>query len=186
MVVGRRLPAPFPWLLPKAQRELAHAWALDTVGQPRNWTKLVRWVCRMRYIAIGNTSLDLIAADQRATIFHPFLDERFCGSIARLPRDLRYRGRSDAMSFLLGDLLPDSLLERRTKASFDGAFWTDYSRAFTRDWSGRGVNEELIDTDALRAEWARESPDARTYTLLQAAWLADSAPIGARQEAAQG
>ena len=73
---------------------------------------------------------------------------------------------------MFGGLVPDDVLARRTKASFDGAFWNRHSRAFAAGWGGGGVDADLVDTDALRREWAQERPDARTFTLLQAAWLA--------------
>ena len=75
------------------------------------------------------------------------------------------------MTSLFGDLLPEDVLDRRTKASFDGAFWNEPSRAFARRWDGSGVDDDVVDVDALRAEWSKESPDPRTYTLAQSVWL---------------
>ena len=40
-------------------------------------------------------------------------------------------------------------------------------------WSGRGLDETLVDPEALRREWLSEVPDFRTSLLLQSAWLAD-------------
>ena len=75
-------------------------------------------------------------------------------------------------------LVPDDVLARRTKASFDGAFWNRHSRAFAAGWSGGGVDPDLVDTDALRREWVHERPDGRTFTLLQALWLAERGSAG--------
>jgi asparagine synthase (glutamine-hydrolysing) len=76
------------------------------------------------------------------------------------------------MQALFGDVLPDDVLARSSKASFDGAFWNDSSRAFASGWDGRGVDQALVDVDALREEWASESPDPRSFTLAQSVWLA--------------
>jgi hypothetical protein len=75
------------------------------------------------------------------------------------------------MSAIAGDVLPRELIERRTKAGFNRAFFASYSRAFAESWSGAGVDESLVDPEALRAEWLRPVPDFRTAMLLQAAWL---------------
>jgi asparagine synthase (glutamine-hydrolysing) len=75
------------------------------------------------------------------------------------------------MTQLFGDLLPAAVLERRTKASFDGAFWNEPSRAFARDWDGSGIDDDVVDGAALRTEWSKDSPDPRTYTLAQSVWL---------------
>jgi asparagine synthase (glutamine-hydrolysing) len=72
-------------------------------------------------------------------------------------------------------LLPDEVLVRRSKASFDGAFWHEDSRRLAAEWHGDGVDAELVNPAALAAEWRRERPDPRTLTLLQAVWLARNA-----------
>lgn len=71
------------------------------------------------------------------------------------------------MDYLFHDVLPSDLRARRTKASFDGAFWHEHSRELVRRWDGGGVDESLVDVDALAAEWRSQSPDPRTFTLLQ-------------------
>ena len=38
-------------------------------------------------------------------------------------------------------------------------------------WAGQGVDEAVVDPEALRATWSAPEPDAHTYLLLQAAWL---------------
>ena len=75
------------------------------------------------------------------------------------------------MLAIAGDALPRALIERRTKAGFNRAFFASHSRAFAESWSGGGIDESLVDPEALRAEWLRPVPDFRTAMLLQAAWL---------------
>ena len=62
------------------------------------------------------------------------------------------------MRSLFGDVLPDAVLERSTKAFFDGAFWNAPSRAFVSEWDGSGVDLDVVDPDALRLEWSSRSP----------------------------
>jgi asparagine synthase (glutamine-hydrolysing) len=76
------------------------------------------------------------------------------------------------MRLLFDDLLPDDVLARKTKSTFDQAFWSGWSQAFAADWTGAGADPDLVDVEALRLEWASPDPDPRSFTLLQAAWLA--------------
>jgi asparagine synthase (glutamine-hydrolysing) len=77
------------------------------------------------------------------------------------------------MRQVFGDLLPDELIERRTKAGFTDPLWTETAKEFARDWSGEGVDRTLVDPDALRRHWAVDSRLLVSTTLLQAAWLHD-------------
>jgi asparagine synthase (glutamine-hydrolysing) len=75
------------------------------------------------------------------------------------------------MRVLFADLLPEALLTRRSKAHFDEAFVSEYSRDFGSGWTGAGVDSALVDAERLAAEWRSERPDARSLLLMQAAWL---------------
>jgi asparagine synthase (glutamine-hydrolysing) len=77
------------------------------------------------------------------------------------------------MNALAGDLLPANVLGRTSKAYFNRVFFGEHTRAFAASWSGEGLDERLIDPEALRREWLSEVPDFRTSLLLQSAWLAD-------------
>ena len=77
------------------------------------------------------------------------------------------------MAFLAEDLLPRPVIERTTKAAFNAAYFTSASRRFAERWSGEGVDRDLVDIEALRAEWRKETPAALSFGLLQAAWLAE-------------
>jgi asparagine synthase (glutamine-hydrolysing) len=77
------------------------------------------------------------------------------------------------MNALARDLLPTEVLGRKSKASFNRIFFGQESRAFAAGWSGRGLDDTLVDPEALRSEWLSEVPDFRTSLLLQSAWLTD-------------
>jgi asparagine synthase (glutamine-hydrolysing) len=69
-------------------------------------------------------------------------------------------------------LLAPSLPERTAPAvaATYRTIWTDpATQRFIAEWDGVGVDEELIDPDALRAAWRRG--DWRSGMLLQSAWL---------------
>jgi asparagine synthetase B (glutamine-hydrolysing) len=177
-VLRRRAPDGFAWLRPDARAAVRRALADEAAREPLRWRARVRWLAGLRYLEVGTTSLKLLAADAQVRLVHPFTDRGFLASIAALGRDGRFLERTEGLRAVFGGLVPDDVLARRTKASFDGAFWNRHSRAFAAGWSGEGVDADLVDTDALRREWAQERPDARTFTLLQAAWLAANASAG--------
>jgi hypothetical protein len=77
------------------------------------------------------------------------------------------------MDALARDLLPPDIVGRSSKAYFNRVFFGDESHAFAAEWSGRGIDETLVDAEALRDEWLSEIPDFRTSMMLQSAWLAD-------------
>lgn len=170
-VLARRDPVLLPWLRPAAQREVWTQWVAGTASQPVRWQQRFAWWRRTRYLRVGMQSLERLASDMRVVTHHPFVDARFSAAIAALPSEERFENRTQAMRALFGGLLPAELLARRTKSSFDDAFWSDHSRAFASSWDGRGIDPDLVDPDALREVWESPAPDARTFLLLQSLWL---------------
>ena len=76
------------------------------------------------------------------------------------------------MDLLFGDVLPPAIRHRSDKAAFFAPFVNRHSREFISAWDGTGVDETLVDVGVLRASWAADRVDARSYALLQSAWLA--------------
>ena len=76
------------------------------------------------------------------------------------------------MRLLFGDLLPDAVLTRRSKASFDHVDAPGRRHELLARWSGEGIDATLVDPEVLRTEWARPLTDPSTTPLLQAAWCA--------------
>jgi hypothetical protein len=164
-----------PWLQPDASRSFVNDIA-DQLARQRVWfgdqVRFDVWRERSRQAlectlgAFGNT-LD-------TTVVHPFQDPLFLAAIAcRYPR-AAWKSRGEAMTELFGDVLHAKVRSRRTKASFDSIFFNDPSRAFVREWDGSGVDTSLVNVDSLRAAWTAPSVDARSLSILQAAWLANS------------
>ena len=185
--LSRKLVTPFPWLRPDARRAVAGAWAAQAAAEPLRWSRRFRWIARLRSLRVGTASLRLLAEDAGVGIEHPFLTPGFGAALAALPARGRPRHRTDAMRSLFGDLLPDEVLTRETKTVFDEAFWSDASRAFAASWNGTGVDESVVDVEALQREWASPEPDPRSFLLAQAAWLAREeryASVSSRQSVA--
>ena len=139
---------------------------------PHFWPARVRWLTHLRYLRVNLHSMDLLARDANAAIIHPILDGRFLAALGAAGGRVGFPDRTDAMAYLFSDLLPAPVLERPSKSTFNTVFWHRHSRSFAETWHGGGVDTDLVDPEILRGVWLSDTPDARSGTLLQAAWMA--------------
>jgi asparagine synthetase B (glutamine-hydrolysing) len=176
-VIARRMPMDvLQWLHEPVQRNVISLWAAELSGEPVRWPARFRWWRRLRYVRVSLESLALLAADEDVQVVHPLADARFSTALGRLPRADRFSDRTDGMRLLFSGVLPEALLARRTKASFDQPFWSTHSRELVGRWNGEAVEASLVDLDALRDMWHSDSPDGRSFQLLQAVRLALDGP----------
>jgi hypothetical protein len=177
-VIRRSLPEVCPWLRPAARARIERFVAAEAASEPLRWRTRYRHLADSGYLEICLDSLAVLAGDHDVAPAHPFHDAVFLAALAALPRGSRPTTRTEAMRMLVGDLLPEPVLSRSTKARFDDVFWTEHARALVADWDGEGVDPEIVDVDRLRAEWASETPEAHTFTLLQSVWLTRARAAG--------
>lgn len=104
------------------------------------------------------------------TIGHP----RFVQAWARDGGPFGFTSRTAAFRFLVGDLLPDAVTGRTSKASFNGARWGAEEDEFARQWDGSGIDPEWVDRDALRADWLSPDRHAAADYLVHVAWCAQN------------
>jgi asparagine synthase (glutamine-hydrolysing) len=171
-VIRRKTRIPYPWLLPDTVAELERGLARDEAAEPFGWRGRIEWRADRRYLHVGTASLAELGRAEDVVVSHPLFGGEFISALAALPGASRYRSRQEAMDALFGDVLPAPVRSRSTKASFDGAFWHEYSRELVARWNGEGVDETLVNAELLRDEWLTETPDPRTYTLLQSVKIA--------------
>jgi asparagine synthetase B (glutamine-hydrolysing) len=172
-VVRRRVRTDIlPWLTETARRRLVAAWAAEAASEPVRWRSRYQWWRRVRYLSVAMSSVNLLAADENVRCRHPLADAKFSAALAALPRSGRFVDRTGAMRSLFSDVLPDDVLARPSKTSFDGAFWNRHSQCLAAAWNGEAVDHSLVDVDALRALWSSGEPNACSFTLLQSIWLA--------------
>jgi asparagine synthetase B (glutamine-hydrolysing) len=177
-LIRRWLPEVCPWLRPQARAEIERFVAAEAASEPLRWRRRYRELADSGYMEVSLGSLGVLAADQGVLLTHPFHDARFLAALAALPPRQRPGSRTEAMRMLVGDLLPEPVLSRSTKARFDDVFWTEHARALVTDWDGEGIDEEIVDIDRLRAEWTSPRPEAHTFTLLQSVWLTRARAAG--------
>jgi asparagine synthase (glutamine-hydrolysing) len=164
-----------PWLRPAAHLQLVAAYAAVAAREPVRRKQWVRWTWRMRAIQLTVESMETLAHGLGSQLVSPFLEPEVVAAYAAYAAKAPPATRTVAFRKLCGALLPDDVVERRTKATFDGAFWCRHSREFAMSLTPEEVDSELVDGEAALAFWAAGGSDTAgpipSSTLLQALWL---------------
>jgi hypothetical protein len=160
------------WLRP-ATRQRLDGLARRGFEEPVLWGAAVRHVAARRDVLLPFRAMQQLARAGGHRVEAPLLDAGFVAAYSRAGGHSGWGGRTATMNALASDLLPANVLGRTSKAYFNRVFFGEHTRAFAASWSGQGLDERLVDPDALRREWLSEVPDFRTSLLLQSAWLAD-------------
>jgi hypothetical protein len=160
------------WLRPEARRRL-DGLARRGFEEPVSWGAAIRHVAARRDVLLPFRAMQHLARAGGHRVEAPLLDPGFVAAYSRAGGHSGWGSRTATMNALARDLLPASVLGRTSKAYFNRVFFGEHARAFAASWSGVGLDERLVDPDALRREWLSEVPDFRTSLLLQSAWLAD-------------
>jgi Asparagine synthase len=148
--------------------------ALDDAAEvePLGWRSYLAWSFARRAWHLAQHTLDAVGEASQCRIVHPLAEPTLLAALAsswprRGPAD-----RTDVMRAVVGDLLPQAIVEREGKAVLASVFIGDRSKAFIEQWDGSGVDAEWVDIPALRQVWARRYPYAGSFNLLHQAWLA--------------
>ena len=162
------------WIRPDAGRRLVTLATRDALSEPVWWPDWIRWRASGRDLCTARSSFAALAHDRGALAVSPLTDRRFVSAVANAGGRLGFGSRTDAMLAIFDGLLPEALLRRESKATFDEVFWRDGSRGFAEHWDGANVDTDIVDPEALQREWLKPSPHARSAPLLQSAWLAQA------------
>ncbi len=168
--------APRQWLRPAALASMASELARERAGEPLLAPGGLRWELTSRRATMYSANVAALAATHGVLQCDPLLQPAFVTALARAGGRLGFRSRTAAMAYLAGDLLPERTIGRSTKAVFNTAYLGPLARDFARGWSGAGADPELVDPEALRAEWLKPVPASQSFVMLQSAWLADNRP----------
>jgi asparagine synthase (glutamine-hydrolysing) len=143
--------------------------------EPVRRQRWVRWIWRMRSLQLTLRGMEALAADQGTLLVSPFLAPEFLAAYAAWTADSPPQTRTEAVREVAAGLMPDAVLERRTKATFDGAFWGRHSRGFAASLDAAEIDSDLVDGERALAFWAAGGTDTAgpipSSTLLQALWL---------------
>ena len=161
-----------PWLRAGAWDALESRLSADLAEEPLDRRRALARHLRLRMVVSFLANSALLAAEHDVVDCKPLLDPAVVAAVGRAGGRLGFPGRDTAMTAMFGELLPAEVLRRRSKARFNRSAFHRHSRAFARSWDGGGVDDELVDTEALRRAWAEDEPNALSFALLQSAWLA--------------
>ena len=160
-----------PWLRSPARAALRrHVAGLSRT--PWRYDRATAAMVSRRVPQVLARNVQVLADERGVRWHHPLQDPRFVRALARDGGAWGFRGRTDTMRFLFADLLPDAVLSRRSKASFNGSRFGDDERDFAVGWDGSGVDDGVVDVRLLRDLWRGERPPGVTGLLLHQAWLA--------------
>jgi asparagine synthase (glutamine-hydrolysing) len=163
-----------PWLRPAARRELHRRYRALLMRRTRGpvWAEAIQRIPDSRNFELTQSIFGALARDAEVTLVQPFFDPAFLRAlVASTPRH-GFPSRAAAMRLHFGDVLPLEVAERPTKAVFDELHGGREAHAFAAAWNGEGLDAGLVDPEALRAEWSKPSPEYRSLTALNAAWVA--------------
>jgi hypothetical protein len=170
-----------PWMTVEAARHARRRWIDWNASQPVNRDRALRdWLWPSRYWQLARRSLTLVGDLWGAPLISPFMEPDFLDAAAARMGPSGFENRASAIESLLGDgVLPASLRHRTSKATFDLVFFNHYSRDFIKRWDRTGLDAGVIGPGRLYQEWQSEPrPDARSYSLLKAAWAAGHTTVG--------
>jgi asparagine synthase (glutamine-hydrolysing) len=162
-------------LRPAARSQFGRQLADDQMDDPLRWDRYQVVSRSRRAVGLTLDTLEAICALEGARYSGPFLDTSFLAGLATWGGRFGRGDRTAVMTELFGDLLPEPVLARTSKASFGGVFWGQASRRFAQEWDGTGLETSLVDAEALRAEWLAPVPVYGSALPLHAAWLAHHA-----------
>lgn len=161
-----------PWLTSEGARA-ARTFVARARPEALRWSVGLRQTAFCRPAAMARVNFLQFFRERGFQAEDPLDHPHFVASLARAGGFIGLGSRTDMMRYLFLDYLPDSVLARETKASFNGARWTGREVRFAQDWSGNGVDTRLIDPDRLRQAWLSDEPPVLSDLHLHAAWLAD-------------
>ncbi len=171
-IFARQPQVPIPWLHPAAEAEVHRREVEHRGTTPDRWDAGLAWWWRSRYRAAISASLELLGADAGTSVVSVFVEPSVVGALGHHYGARGPVSRRAAVAELFGDVVPEALPARTTKAFFDEAVFGEQTLAFAASWDGTGLDPTLVNVDRLASEWRLERPGVRTSLLLQQAWLA--------------
>ena len=134
----------------------------------------MEWIANRRYVQLASCTFETLGSDFGTRVHHPLMAPRFLAALAAWGGVTGLGDRTRVMGALFGSLLPEVLLSRSSKATFNGAFWRSGADDFVQRWMRGGVDPGSIDLDELRVAWTSDRRFPATL-LLQQAWLSADA-----------
>ena len=166
------------WLVPSYRHELLTKLADGEASEPLSSKRWYEYHLARPRVWITTNNLTALHHRFGQRWRAPLLDRRFLGALANTVKWHEFRGRTFVLRHHFSDWLPPEIIERRTKAFFNGAYFGPSTRAFAREWDATGL-ADVVDAGWLKEHWSTaEVVHAGTCVLLHQAWLATATPLG--------
>lgn len=160
------------WLRPHVAAWFDDVWLDDELDAAMTFPRAVAAQLRRRAVVVALGNLHAISRHLGVHSVQPLATPAFATSWGHAAGTFGYPDRTTAMHALAADLLPDAVLSRESKAGFNRVYAGVHTRAFIDSWDGSGLDEELVDVEALREQWQQPVIHGGTFQLLHQAWLA--------------
>lgn len=164
-----------PWLPAGMAEQFFRSQASVHAGDPLRWDHAVLQHLRSRAAKLGTHNTKKVLATRDVSYHTPLLDPKFVGALAAEGGPLGLGTRTDTMRRLFGDVVPDEICRRKSKASFGSVALGRPTRAFLSTWDGEGLDTDIVDIEEFRRACLADPPRPTTRMLLQSAWLASQA-----------
>ncbi len=167
------------WMTPEAFAAFQELKVAHELEQPLSWAGSIGWQLGARSWRIGYAFLEKLANEHHVALHQPLSTPALAGALVDDAGYLGFKSRADAMLGLFGDLLPEAVLRRTTKASFNASLFGSRSRSFAASWHGVASFTGLVEAEAVRERWLSHAPHPALIPALQAAWMEGESSTGA-------
>lgn len=165
------------WLRPEAMEELRARVGREESQTRARWDVMASRYAGSRSVRLGQDALGIVGGSRNSPVVSPLLTQRFVDAFATRTGPGGPPSRTASMRLLAEDLLPEAILDRRTKAVFTALVWGPSFRDFVASWDPSTMPQDLasfVYADLLQAEWESPEPHFASMLLLQAIWLAQA------------
>lgn len=176
----RGIPPPMPWLRPAAERDALALFRTRQAAVPVRCNRAMTAQSTHRCFTGAAGTFRALGETLGTTMDQPQCRPGVVESLAGACGWRGFAGLRGMLEQLAGELLPADLFVERPAPDAIGVFFGARSREFATSWSGRGLDESIVDVETLRQTWLSDRPDPRTACLLQYAWLTEQL-AGARR-----
>jgi hypothetical protein len=172
---GRAIPPPMPWLRPAAERDAFALLRRRQADVPLRCDRAMTAQVTHRCFDGAAGTLGAICETFGTAIEQPLRRPDVVEAFAGAAGWRGFRGLKTMLLAMCADVLPEELFAKRPGADLTRIFFGESSRDFASTWTGTGLDESVVNPEALRREWLSDTPDPRTACLLQYAWLTEAA-----------
>lgn len=164
------------WLRPAADQAVLDRVTEEALREPLRWLPAMSYEFGRRRTVAGGRFTRELAAEAGVELHNPLMEPEVLAAFGGTVHPWGFTSRGDAMRMLVGDLLPEPVLVRRSKATFNDAVLGPFTRGFVRTWRGETSLDDLVDADRLRSSCLEGHVPAGIIGPLQQAWLDNGAP----------